>query len=200
MAMSSMVDRTEIPGEFLEVLKALADQNRLKIVGLLAQRPYSVEELAANLGLGASTVSHHLSRLSRAGLTSARAEGYNNVYSLEVDALHGIARRMLSREELTTLAKDVDLDSFDRKVLATFTEPDGSIRAFPVQEKKMRVLLRHVLDAFEPGRRYAEKEVNEILARFNPDTARLRRSLVMFGMMQREGGGGAYWRTPPEEA
>ena len=188
-----------IPGEFLEVFKALADPNRLKIVGLLAQKPYSVEELAANLGLGASTVSHHLSRLSRAGLTSARAEGYNNIYSLQLDALQAIARRMLSRDELTTLARGVDLDSFDRKVLATFTEPDGSIRGFPVQEKKFLVLLRHVLQAFEPGRRYGEREMNEILLRFNPDTARLRRSLVMFGMMQREGGGGDYWRTEEAE-
>jgi biotin operon repressor len=193
------METQEIPGEFLEVFKALADPNRLKIVGLLAQKPYSVEELAANLGLGASTVSHHLSRLSRAGLTSARAEGYNNMYSLQLDALQGIARRMLSRDELATLARDVDLDSFDRKVLATFTGPDGGIRAFPVQEKKYLVVLRHVLQAFERGRRYGEKEMNEILLRFNPDTARLRRSLVTFGMMQREGGGGDYWRTEEGE-
>jgi predicted transcriptional regulator len=188
-----------LPDEVLEVFKALADPNRLKIVGLLAQKPAAVEELAANLGLGASTVSHHLSRLSRAGLTSARAEGYNNVYSLQLDALQSLAKRMLSRDELTTFARGVDAGSFDRKVLATFTEPDGSIRAFPVQEKKFLVLLRYVLDAFEVGRRYSEKEVNDILARFNPDTARLRRSLVMFGMMQREGGGGAYWRPEPAE-
>lgn len=188
-----------VPEEVLEVFKALADPNRLRIVGSLAQRPHAVEELAANLGLGASTVSHHLSRLSRAGLVTARAEGYNNVYSLQLDALQTMARRMLSREELTTLATDVDVDSFDRKVLSAFTAADGSITTFPVQEKKYRVLLRHVLRAFEPGSRYTEKEVNAVLLRFNKDTARLRRSLVEFGMMRREGGGGAYWRTPEEE-
>jgi hypothetical protein len=37
--------------------------------------------------------------------------------------------------------------------------------------------------------------VNEILGRFNQDTARLRRALVDHGLMAREGGGGAYWLT-----
>lgn len=192
-------DVPDLPEEIVEIFKALADPSRLKIVGLLARGPAAVEELAANLGLGASTVSHHLSRLSRAGLATARPEGYNNVYSLRLDALQDVAKRILSREHLAAFASEVDVDSFDRKVLATFVEPDGRIRTFPVQQKKVRVLLRHVLQAFEPGVRYAEPEMNEILLRFNEDTARLRRSLVEFGMMRREGGGGAYWRTDTEE-
>jgi hypothetical protein len=57
------------------------------------------------------------------------------------------------------------------------------------------VLLRYVLKAFEPDIRYSEKQVNEILSRFNEDTALLRRNLVDYGMMNREGGGGAYWRV-----
>jgi hypothetical protein len=64
-----------------------------------------------------------------------------------------------------------------------------------IKLKKQLVLLRHVLKAVEPGVRYAERELNEILRRFNDDTARLRRALVDHGLMEREGGGGAYWRT-----
>jgi hypothetical protein len=198
--MSIELDRSEsISGEVLEIFKALADPSRLKIVGLLARKPMAVEELAANLELGASTVSHHLSRLSRAGLTTARAEGYNNVYSLQIDALQAVARRILSREQVAGFAGGVDADSFDRKVLATFLDADGRIRTFPVQQKKYRVLLRHVVQAFEPGVRHGEAEVNAILLRFSDDTARLRRSLVEVGMMRREGGGGAYWRVETED-
>ncbi|CAA9566472.1 MAG: hypothetical protein AVDCRST_MAG86-1241 [uncultured Truepera sp.] len=51
-----------------------------------------------------------------------------------------------------------------------------------------------MLGAFEPGVRYPEKQVNDTLARFNADTARLRRSLVEHGLMARAGGGGDYWR------
>ena len=67
-----------------------------------------------------------------------------------------------------------------------------------MQQKKVGVLLRHVAQAFEPGVRYGEKELNDILLGFNEDTARLRRSPVEFGMMRREGGGGAYWPTEQE--
>ena len=84
--------------------------------------------------------------------------------------------------------------SVERKVLSTFTAPDGRIKAFPVQEKKFLVLLRHVLKAFDPGIRYTEKRVNQILAHYSEDTARLRRALVDHNFMAREGGGGKYWR------
>jgi DNA-binding transcriptional ArsR family regulator len=59
--------------ELVTFFKALSDANRLKIIGLLAQKPYSVEELAALLDLKASTVSHHLSKLAKVGW-SARGQ------------------------------------------------------------------------------------------------------------------------------
>ena len=64
-----------------------------------------------------------------------------------------------------------------------------------MQQKKLLVILRHVLNAFEHGKRYSEKEVNDILSRYNEDYALLRRELVEFGFMQRQGGGGQYWRS-----
>ena len=174
--------------------KALADPNRLKIVGLLAQQPYTVEQLAALLGVGSPTASHHLRKLAKVGLVEAKAEGYYSVYSLRVDRLQEQAKLLLGEDGLGELAESVDLSAFDRKVLAAFTDDTGVITAFPAQQKKYLVLLRHVLSAFEPGVRYPEREVNERLRRFSADTARLRRSLVEHGLMAREGGGGAYWR------
>jgi len=73
--------------ELLAFFKALADASRLRIVGLLARKPHTVEELAALLGLRASTVSHHLARLVAVDLVSARADGHYHVYSLDTDAL-----------------------------------------------------------------------------------------------------------------
>ena len=183
--------------ELVGFFRALADPSRLKIVGLLAQQPYPVEQLSAIIGLGESTISHHLSRLAEAGLVSARAEGHYSVYSLQPEALSAMARRLLSRERLPELAVGMDRTTFDRKVLAAFTGPDGRFTAFPTQEKKYLVLLRHVLQDFEPGVRYTEKKVNTILSRHSDDTARLRRSLVDFGFMGREGGGRDYWVREP---
>jgi hypothetical protein len=88
----------------------------------------------------------------------------------------------------------VDLDAYDRKVVSDFTNPNGRLKTIPAQRKKLDAVLRQVVKAFEPGTRYSEKQVNEILSRFHDDTATLRRELVGSKLMQREGGGGDYWR------
>lgn len=180
--------------ELVNFFKALADPNRLKIVGLLAQRPYSVEELAALLDLKASTVSHHLARLSEAGLVSARTQSYYNVYQLEKEALESKSRSLFSSAELSASIADVDLDAYDQKVVADFTRKDGSLKTIPAQRKKLEAVLRYVAKAFKVGKRYSEKQVNEILGGYHEDTATLRRELVGYGLMKREGGGGEYWR------
>jgi predicted transcriptional regulator len=179
--------------ELLAFFKALSDATRLRIVALLAKQERPVEDLAATLDLTSSTVSHHLAKLSSIGLVSARAEGYYSIYRLEEGALAAMAHRLLKDETLPAVAADVELDAFDRKVLKTYLDTDGRIKAFPVQRKKELAILRHVAKVFEPRKRYPEKEVNAMLRRFSDDTARLRRYLVEFGFMDRQGGGGEYW-------
>jgi predicted transcriptional regulator len=180
--------------ELVSIFKALADASRLKIVGLLAQQPYTVEQLAAMLNLKASTISHHLSKLAEVGLVSAKAEGYYSVYQLEKEALSGNMQRIFSSEQIAAVTAEVDMDAFDRKIVKDYSLPDGRLKTLPAQRKKLEAILRHVVSAFEPGTRYSEKKVNEILARFHEDTASLRRELVGSRLMQREGGGGEYWR------
>jgi len=179
--------------ELLEFFKALADRNRLKIVGLLAQQDLSVEQLAEMLGVRSPTVSHHLAYLQRAGLVSARAEGYYSIYHLEAQMIEETARRLLAKETLPAVAEDVDMDAYDRKVMKTYMKPDGTLSAIPTQEKKLLVIVRHAAGLFEPGRRYTEKEVNEILAQLHPDTAFLRRSLIEYKFMDRSRTGSEYW-------
>lgn len=180
--------------EAVAFFKALADANRLKIVGLLAQQPYSVEELAALLNLKASTVSHHLSKLAQVGLVSAKADSYYNVYQLDEKALESKSRNIFSQENLAASVVDVDADAYDNKVIGDYTRKDGSLKTIPAQRKKLEAILRYVVKAFEPGKRYSEKLVNEILGKYHEDTASLRRELVGYGLMKREGGGGDYWR------
>jgi predicted transcriptional regulator len=182
--------------ELLSFFKALADANRLKIIGLLAQQPSTVEQLSAMLGLAPSTVSRHLSYLVHVGLASARAEGYYNVYRFEAAALEQMARRLLARETLPAIASDVDMDAYDRKVLRDFSLPDGTLRSLPMQRKKLDVILRHAVELFEPGVRYSEKQVNETLKQIHEDTATLRREMVAARLMARDHG--EYWRVGAE--
>lgn len=179
--------------ELLDFFKALADANRLKIIGLLAQSPASVEQIATTLGLHSSTISHHLARLSKAGLVTARPDSYYSVYQLETKQLESMAQRLLSRETLPAVTQDVDINAYDRKVLKAYLTPEGQVRDFPSQQKKMEVILRHVVKVFKPDQHYTEKQVNELLAKFNEDTARLRRYLIDYGFMQRQGDGSEYW-------
>jgi DNA-binding transcriptional ArsR family regulator len=109
------VDTPSYVDELLVFFKALADANRLKIVGLLAEESFTVEQLATILDLRPSTVSHHLARLTEAGLVSAQAEGYYNVYQLETKTLESMARRLLSEETLPAVAADMDLNAFERE-------------------------------------------------------------------------------------
>jgi len=78
--------------------------------------------------------------------------------------------------------------------LKDYSRRDGSLKTLPSQRKKLEAILRYVVKSFDTGKRYSEKQVNEILAQYYEDTATLRRELVGFGLMQREGGGGEYWR------
>ncbi|NOT06120.1 MAG: metalloregulator ArsR/SmtB family transcription factor [Anaerolineales bacterium] len=180
--------------EVVTFFKVFADANRLKIVGLLAQQPYSVEELAALLDLKPSTVSHHLAKLAQIGLVSAKTESYYNVYQLDEKALETKSRNLFSQENLAASVADVDADAYDNKVLKDYIRKDGSLKTIPAQRKKLEAVLRYVVKAFEVNKRYSEKKVNEILSQYHEDTASLRRELVGYGLMKREGGGGEYWR------
>ncbi len=93
-----------------------------------------------------------------------------------------MAERLLSADMLPTVAEDVDADAYDRKVLKTFLDENGRLIDFPAQQKKEEAVLRHIVKVFEPGRRYSEKEVTEMLSQFNEDYARLRRDLVDTGL------------------
>jgi DNA-binding transcriptional ArsR family regulator len=127
--------------DLLVFFRALSDANRLKIVALLAREPRSVEMLAHMLGVSSSTVSHHLARLSKAGLVSARAEGYYSMYRLDPRALGQIAGRILSKEVLPAIAGDMEKDANDRNVLDANKTGEGR-RAHAAQKKTIDTMPR----------------------------------------------------------
>lgn len=190
-----MNDQELLSEELLDFFKAMADANRLKIMGLLAQENLSVGQLAEMLKLRPSTVSHHLSKLTDAGLVSAKASSYYNIYQLENSKLESMAQRLLSSDTLPAMAAGVDLDSYDRKVISDYSLPDGQLKTIPAQRKKLDAVLRYVVHSFEFGTRYTEQQVNEILGKFHEDTATLRRELIGAGLLARSTGGREYWRV-----
>lgn len=62
--------------------KALADENRLTLMLLLAARPHTVKELQEASGMSQTLVSHHLTPLRDQELVKVEARGRSNVYTL----------------------------------------------------------------------------------------------------------------------
>jgi hypothetical protein len=71
---------------------------------------------------------------------------------------------------------------------------DGRISVMPAKRAARLVLLDRVAQAFEPGRRYQEQAVNDILKAVFDDHAALRRYLIDEGLLSRTPDG-TYWRS-----
>ncbi len=182
----------------LNFFKALSNESRLKIIGILANSERTVGELAAMLDLKEPTVSQHLDMLKWVGLVSVRPDGNHRVYSFNNRALIGLSKEIFSREHLASLVPNLDEagDAWERKVFKTFFDGERIIQ-IPASEKKLLVIIKWLADKFEYDIRYTEKEVNEIITRHHADYALLRRELVDCHYMAREKG--IYWRLPPAE-
>jgi hypothetical protein len=71
---------------------------------------------------------------------------------------------------------------------------DGRILAVPAKRTRHRLLLDQVAQAFEPGHKYPEAAVDEVLKAIFDDHCALRRHLVDEAFMSRSAAG-LYWRA-----
>ncbi|MEO0756641.1 MAG: metalloregulator ArsR/SmtB family transcription factor [Cyanobacteria bacterium J06648_16] len=177
----------------LSFFKVLADESRLKLIGLLAQQERSVEEMAALLSLKEPTVSHHLARLKQMELVTVRPEKNARYYRLNQDALQTLSKGILAPDNIASFAEDIDVDAAETKILNNYFE-NGQLKSLPASRKKRWVILKWLANQFETEKTYPEKEINAKLKQFHLDVATLRRELIGYQMMQREKG--TYWRLP----
>jgi hypothetical protein len=171
-----------------EVLRALADPTRLSVAGLLARGPATAPAMAKELGLRTDAVQRHLTRLGRVGI--AAVEPDRRTYRLQAEGLRAAAAAAGPAREpgLALGAADEEEESVLRQYFRA-----GRLIEGPVKRSKRLVILERLALEFDVGVHYQEREVNEILKRFNPDVAALRRYLVDEEFLSRERG--EYWRT-----
>ena len=176
-------DRIE---RLVAVFRTLADPARLRILGLLAERPASGKDLAERLGLTPPTISHHMAKLVATGLVMVTPDAQRRCYALDQTALRGLAGAAAPTGEATP--QETDAEGRERqKVLRDFF--DGPrLKQIPAQRRKRVIVLQHLLERFAPDRDYPEREVNALLAEAHDDFATLRRDLVDFGYMTRDHG------------
>jgi hypothetical protein len=176
----------------LNFFKVLANENRLKILGILSTRECSVEELAVLLSVKEPTISHHLNHLKSLNLVDMRVIGNDHLYRLNAKVLQSMNKEVFVEEKLPSLAEDVDYSAYERKVFSTFLDGE-QIKAIPSGYKKRLVIYKWLADKFEYDKQYQEVEVNTIISQYHPDYASFRRDLVDLGFIARKRG--VYWRT-----
>lgn len=71
----------------IDMLKAIAEENRFQIIKLLSEKPMCVCEIEAELKIPQNLVSHHLSVLKKTGLVEDCRCGKNNYYSLNKQSM-----------------------------------------------------------------------------------------------------------------
>ena len=178
------------PDEMLEFVKALSHADRLRVLGVLAQKAASAKDISDALGMPFREVVQHLAMLAHAGIVHEQGE----TWSLDTKNVESISRRQFKDQPREAYSPSPDLSDKPRKILAAYLKADGTIKQIPSDAGKLQVVLDYLLQAFTPGVIYTEKEVNMIIRRFHLDTAGLRRDMIDRGMLQRKSDGSQYWR------
>jgi len=170
--------------------KALADPTRLRILLLLSEGEMNGQALAEKLNISQPTVTHHAAKLREAALITERREK-NTVYFAQnryfIQQHAQASLQFIFKEggkEMATTANDQMKDA----VIRNFFAKDGRLRQIPAQYKKKLIALEHLVEQLEPGRKYAEKEINEFIKQFHEDYATIRREFIMHQFMYREDG------------
>ena len=172
-----------------ELLALLAEPDRLRALAAVALGAGTLAEVAERAGLEPRAAARALSRLVAGGLLDGEA---GKGYRVRTEALRAAA--------IPPAAETERAEGQGDEVLRRFVH-NGRLLAMPAAYGKRQVVLDHLAGLFEPGRRYPEPEVNELLGRYHPDYAMLRRYLVDDGFLDRadEKAGSrtvkVYWRT-----
>ena len=79
--------------------------------------------------------------------------------------------------------------------LRTFLDEEGRLKSYPAKRKRQIYALYYLVGKFETGKRYTEKEINEILNKWHTfeDWAMLRRDLYDARFLNRKPDCSEYW-------
>ncbi|HHX85258.1 MAG TPA: DUF2087 domain-containing protein [Actinomycetales bacterium] len=135
-----------------------------------------------------------MQRLAEVGIVTVTPDATRRVYALNA-ALLGEVRGGVSAGT-TTGASELDDPDHQRTVRVFFDGP--RLRQIPAKRKARVSVLLELLRGFEPGRDYAETEVNAILREAHDDVATLRRELVDYRYLTRVDGVYRVTETAPE--
>jgi hypothetical protein len=166
----------------------LAEPDRICVFAAVVLGAATPSDVARRTGLAPRRVATAMRRLADAGLIATVRDGpVEGRLVARIEVFKEAMREYGQRRD----AEPLDADRTRAAVLRAFVV-NGRLVSIPAGQGKRRVILEHIVTGFEPGVRYAEREVDAILHAWHPDHASLRRHLVDEEFMAREGG--SYWR------
>lgn len=171
-----------------DICRALAEPARLQVFAAVALGAVTTRAIAERTGLPKRAVLEAIATLERRGLIQL----VDGTPQADLGVFKESVRTLTPPPDPTPLDPDAGRDAVLRSYL-----DGGRLIRIPSSHRKRLVVLEHLVADFEPGIRYAEKQVNEMLMRWYDDYASLRRYLVDEALLSRDHG--IYWRTggPP---
>jgi hypothetical protein len=168
-----------------DFLRLVVDPLRLAVLGAAAHGPVDIDAVAAAMGTDAGRVQREIGRLAGAGLLTPDLR-------LDIEAIRDVARALPADTPVDPDLVDGPWTGDEVEVLSRFFR-GRRLTSIPSAHAKRLLVLERLVQEFEPGLRYDEREVNFILQLFYADYAALRRYLVDEGFLTRADG--VYWRT-----
>ncbi len=166
--------------------------DRLAVAGALATAADSSEGVQSRTDLSAKAVLKAIGDLRAAGFVTLD----DGVYALSNEALSEMSRTLRPRP--APMDPSIGWGMTDEEIAVLREYFSGRrLQQFPASATKREIIAQRLALEFEPGQRYTEAEVNELLGEFHPDTAALRRGLFDLSLLDRETVGTTmlYWRS-----
>lgn len=164
----------------------LADDIRRRVIAAMILGATGLEEIVSKASVVERDAVVALERLIKAGLVEAGDDGS---YLLLEQAFQVVVR---AEAEPNPPSQFPSRPPKERKILDQAYR-DGRLVRLPAKLSQRLVVLDELVQRFEPGAKYTERQVNARLSDSEIDVATLRRNLVDHGMLDRSGG--AYWRS-----
>jgi hypothetical protein len=175
-----------------DLCRLLLDLDRLAVAGALAARAMATDELVEATDRDRRVVLAAIGDLRGAGLVVADGDRY----AIDAAALRVAAKALADEQLPMDPAIGFGMTDDERNVLARYFS-GRTLVEMPSSRSKRLVLLQRLALEFDVGRRYTEREVNDILFTFHPDWSALRRYLVDEAFLARDhiDGDDLYWRS-----
>jgi DNA-binding transcriptional ArsR family regulator len=171
----------------VDLLKALADPVRLRIMGLLVEEERCGQELAETLNLAPGTVTHHLQMLRKLGLVEEDRRPPYTYFRLDHGRLREAVVPFLKKERVQQFAAGPDVDREKRRVLDAFFE-GPTLKAIPAQRRKKEIVFEEILRRLPARSSFTEAVLSRLLEKIHPDFCTIRREFIMCRYMERDAG------------